>query len=185
MRALPSTVAVLLCTLTADLRADDSVAAEPEHEYATAGNMELGGSVGVSWLHHVLQVTATPSFGYFLWDRLELTAELDVTYTRVSDEGVTTSTKTVSFVLEPSYHYPLRDRLWLLGGLGVGVGYDGEHTEFELIPRVGINIEVGRSSLITPAIDVPILIGHGHGDSGDSVGASAGVEFAASITTFF
>jgi hypothetical protein len=185
MRALPSTVAALLCTLTANLRADDSVAAETEHEYATAGSVELGGSVGVSWIHHVLQVTATPSLGYFLWDRFELTAELDVTYTRVSDEGVTTSTKTVSFVVEPSYHYPLRDRLWLLGGLGVGVGYDGEHVAFELIPRIGINIEVGRSSLITPEIDVPILIGRGHGDSGDSVGASAGVEFAVGITTTF
>jgi hypothetical protein len=184
MRALPSAVAVLFGTLTSPVRAD-SVAAETEHEYATAGSVEIGGSVSVSWLHHVLELTATPSVGYFLWDRFELTAELDVTYTRVSDEGVTTSTKTVSFVVEPSYHYPLRDRLFLLGGLGVGVGYDGEHTEFELIPRVGINIEVGRSSLITPSIKVPILVGHGHGDSGDGVGVSAGVEFEAAITTTF
>lgn len=185
MRALPSTVTVMLCTLTTNLRADDSVAAGSEREYATAGSVEIGGSVGVSWVHHVLEVSATPSFGYFLWDRLELTAALDVTYTRVSDEGVTTSTKTVSFVVEPSYHYPLRDHLFLLGGLGVGVGHDGEHTEFELIPRVGINIEVGRSSLITPAIDAPILVGRGHGDSSDSVGVSAGVEFVVGITTTF
>jgi hypothetical protein len=141
--------------------------------------------VNVSWLHHVLALTATPSVGYFLWDRFELSGDLAVTYTRVSDEGVTTSTTTVSFVVEPSYHYPLGDRLFLLGGLGIGVGYDGEHPEFELIPRVGINIEVGRSSLITPAIDAPILVGRGHGGSGDGVGVSAGVEFEAAITTTF
>jgi hypothetical protein len=139
----------------------------------------------VSWVDHVLELTATPSFGYFLWDRIELSADLGVTYTRVSDEGVTTSTKTVSFVLEPSYHYPIRDHLFVLGGLGVGVGYDGSHVELEIIPRVGVNIEVGRSSLITPSISIPILIGRGHSDSGDSVGTAVGVDFEVGITTTF
>jgi hypothetical protein len=185
MRTLPGAAALLLCTLTANLRADDSVAAEqPEHAYATAGSIEVGGSVDVSWTDHVLELTATPSFGYFLWDRIELTADLGVTYTRVSDDGVTTSTKTVSFVLEPSYHHPIRDHLFLLGGLGVGVGYDGSHVEFELIPRAGLNIEVGRSSLITPSLSVPILVGRGHSDSGN-VGASVGVDFEVGITTTF
>jgi hypothetical protein len=186
MRALPGAVAILLCTLTANLRADDGVAPEEhEHEYATAGSIEVGGSLSVSWTDDLLALAATPSFGYFLWDRFELSADLGVTYTRVSDEGVTTSTKTVSFVVEPSYHYPIRDDLFLLGGLGLGVGYDGNHTDFELIPRGGINIEVGRSSLVTPSLAVPILIGHGHSESGNNIGASVGVDFEVGITTTF
>jgi hypothetical protein len=186
MRTSPGAAGLLLCALTASLRADDSAPAEPaDHEYATAGAIEIGGSLDVSWEHHVLDLTATPSFGYFLRDRFELSALLQVAYTRVSDEGVTTSSKTVSFVVEPSYHYPMRDGLFVLGGLGVGVGYDGEHVEFELVPRVGVNIEVGRSSLVTPSLAGPILVGRGHGDSGDGVGVSAGVHFEVSITTTF
>lgn len=168
---------LLLCGLTANLRAEDNATAKPaEHEYATAGTFEFGGALSVRWTDRILALTASPSFGYFLRDRFQLSALLDVTYTRLSDDGVTTSSKTASFVVEPSYHSPSRDDVWLLGGLGFGVNYDGEHVRFELIPRVGVNLEVGRSSLVTPSFAVPILIGSG---------TTAGVAFQVAITTFF
>ncbi len=48
---------------------------------------------------------------------------------------------------------------YLLGGLGVGVGYDGTTTGFELIPRLGLNIVITEHGVLTPAVRAPIVMG--------------------------
>ena len=60
-------------------------------------------------------------------------------------------------MLEPSYHLPLREELFLLSGVGLGVGHDGDNFDFEIIPRMGLNVGVGLVGVLTPALRVPII----------------------------
>ena len=87
--------------------------------------------------------------------------------------------------MEPSYHLPLDDEesLFAFGGLGVGVGYDGDNPDFELIPRVGLNIEVGSRALLNPAIGMPILFGEKKGPLNDEFGVEAGFLVEVGVTT--
>ncbi|MDX2089829.1 MAG: hypothetical protein SFX73_18375 [Kofleriaceae bacterium] len=151
--------------------------------YGQKGTLEAGGDVSANWAGDVFVLDLGPSIGYFFLDRLELTLDVDFIYTRVDDEdtGEVNTTKAMSLVLEPSYHHPVSKQLQLLGGLGVGTGWNGDDWDFELIPRVGLNILTARSNVITPSIEFPILIGEAFGDDGE-VGTQWGILFEIGIT---
>lgn len=127
--------------------------------YGTRGTTELGGSAALGWTEETFNLDVSPTVGYFIVDRVELSALLRISYqSQEDDSGDRTSLKGGAFVLEPSYHLPLQDELFLLGGLGLGVGHDGDNFDFEIIPRVGINVGVGLVGVLTPALRVPIII---------------------------
>jgi hypothetical protein len=159
-------------------------AEDAAEEYSKAGTIQAGGSIGASITGDVSTVTASPTVGYFIADHIEVSGKFTFGYTRTEDDdtGFSMSTKTGAFVVEPSYHHPLSDDVLLKGGFGVGVGYDGDNYDFEMIPAVGIDIVTSRASVITPEILVPILIGDSHGD-GTGVGTSVGLAFDVGITT--
>ncbi|MBK8691320.1 MAG: hypothetical protein IPN17_03180 [Deltaproteobacteria bacterium] len=94
--------------------------------YGRPGVVELGGSIG-----------------------LTLAGDLSST----STNGVSTSASSLNVLVEPSYHLPLTQSLFAFLGVGVGLGYaDGPGAGFALAPRLGMNIMVGRSGILTPAL---------------------------------
>lgn len=183
----PATVSVVLAApVFAYAQEPEAPEAEQDlaEEYASKGTLDAGGSVGVSITDSAATVSATPTVGYFIADRIQIAAQLTLAYERVEDaETDTTSSSTsIAATLEPSYHLPLSDDLLLAGGLGLGGGYDGEHPDFEVVPRVGLDVVTDRANVITPSIRLPILIGRSHGDDGE-VGTDVGVALDIGIKT--
>lgn len=145
--------------------------------YGLRGATELGGSVAVGWTEDTFDLDVSPTVGYFIVDRVELSALIRISYQSQEDEaGDRTSLKGGAFVLEPSYHLPLQEELFLLSGLGLGVGHDGDDFDFEIIPRMGLNVGVGLVGVLTPALRVPIII------DGDGTTVGMGFEVGYSVT---
>lgn len=156
-----------------------------ENPYGSKGTFEFGGSVATSWTPSLFELDIKPQAGWFIADRVELSAIVSFGYENEADGGERVSTQSGAFIVEPSYHLPLDDEesLFAFGGLGVGVGYDGDNPDFELIPRVGLNIEVGSRALLNPAIGMPILFGEKKGPLNDEFGVEAGFLVEVGVTT--
>ncbi len=157
------------------------------NEYGRRGILEVGGSVGFSWNRDIWDIDLEPSIGYFLLDRVELSLLLNIEYVNAKlPDGTRDHTNTGSILLEPSYHHPLCDTVFAFVGLGAGFSYNGSNPAFDLEPRVGLNVEIGRSGVFSPALAVPILIGSGQGGPReDPSNVLVGLEFMAGITTTF
>lgn len=114
--------------------------------YARAGVIELGG--GLSWTagQTVRTFALKPQVGYFLLDNFELSALVHWTMHGSRSESF-------AALIEPSGHLPLSDVLFVFAGVGVGASYQHEHrTGLALAPRLGLNVLMGRSGLLTPAL---------------------------------
>lgn len=155
------------------------------NDYDEAGVVEVGGSVGLDWTDDLFTIDVGPTIGWFVFEGFEISLIAKFLYeNEEEDDGSRTRTRAGSLVLEPSYHFPLYDEsLFGFGGLGLGGGYDGDDPDFEIIPRVGLNIEIGRAGVLTPALRVPILMGPGKGGDDDEFGVQAGFGFEAGFTT--
>lgn len=117
--------------------------------YAERGVAELGGSAGVSLAQNVVQISADPQIGYFLWDNVELSGLIGVRHASVDGS----SSNQYSLLVEPSVHFPINDGLFVAGGVGAGAALlDTTATEldvgFALAPRVGVQFLLGRSGLL-------------------------------------
>ena len=156
-----------------------------DNHYTDEGNFEIGGSIGFDWTSDLFRLSVGPSLGYFVADRFELSLIARIEYQNAElADGSREDAKSGSIVFEPSYHLPIASESVLgLFGLGIGAGYDGENPDFELIPRLGLNIEVGRAGVLTPALRVPILFGEGKCDVEDEFGVQAGLGFEIGVTT--
>jgi hypothetical protein len=150
-------------------------------DYVEEGTIEIGGSIGAGLQDDVWTITASPTVGYFVWDRVELSAILNLSYVR--DTDMDTTTKSGALLVEPSYHYPVSDDLLVLLGFGVGPGYNGDDWDFEIVPRVGLNVLTKGSSVITPSVRMPIRIGEAFGTSDGDVGTDVGILFDVGVTT--
>lgn len=116
--------------------------------YARAGVLELGGSAGFVAASNFTQLSLTPSIGYFFADNLEISGLLN--YNLADAGGDTVSV--LNLLAEPSFHLPFSEYLFGFLGLGLGLSYaDGPGAGFALAPRLGLNIMVGRSGVLTPA----------------------------------
>jgi len=120
--------------------------------YGRAGVLELGGQLGFTSASNFTQVTVAPSLGWFFVDNLQLSAIVLVAHSSIA--GV--SNTAMNILAEPSYHLPLTDKLFLFGGVGAGLGYNSgpAGAGFALAPRVGLNIMIGRSGILTPSFNV-------------------------------
>lgn len=117
--------------------------------YGRAGVLELGGSAGLTAATDLTQVNVAPSVGWFVADNLELTGILDLAYAKAGDsDGMITT-----LLVEPSYHLPFNRTTFGFLGMGMGASYvDGPGLGFAVAPRVGANVMVGRSGILTPSL---------------------------------
>jgi hypothetical protein len=117
--------------------------------YGRAGVLELGGSAGFMAANDLTSISLTPSVGWFAADNLELSTLLSFTYISTGDQNTTYTT----VLVEPSYHLPFNNRTFGFMGMGVGASYlKGPGLAFAMTPRLGANVLLGRSGVLTPAL---------------------------------
>jgi hypothetical protein len=117
--------------------------------YARAGVLELGGSAGLTVAADLRDVTFSPIVGWFVADSFQLSAILNLSYVSNGDD----SSGVVSALVEPSYHLPFDPNVYGFLGLGLGGAYVADlGGGFALAPRLGANILVGRSGILTPSM---------------------------------
>lgn len=117
--------------------------------YGRPGVLELGGSAGLMIAPDFRTVNFSPMIGWFVADNLELSLIPGVTNIKANTEEATVW----SALVEPSYHLPFNRTTFGFLGLGVGAAY--EHvlgTGLAVAPRIGANVLVGRSGVLTPSL---------------------------------
>jgi hypothetical protein len=117
--------------------------------YGRAGVLELGGSASFRAGSGFTQASIAPSVGWFLADNFQISGMFDLGYVEQDDN----SAMLTSLLVEPSYHIPFNRSVF--GFLGIGLG--AAHVEdlglgFATAPRVGMNVLVGRSGILTPSL---------------------------------
>lgn len=123
--------------------------------YGRAGVLELGGSAGFTATSDFMAFSFQPTIGWFFTDNLQLSALLGVQYVQTEGDGVRQGDEhtIVSLLAEPSYHLPFNREVFGFLGLGLGAAYaDGPGLGFAFAPRLGANIMVGRSGILTPSL---------------------------------
>ncbi len=119
--------------------------------YARAGVLELGGNLGFNVGSNITTLSISPTLGWFFADNIELTGIFSYRYANV--DGA--STHTLQLLAEPSVHLPFSRTVFGFAGVGLGLSYaEGPGAGFALAPRLGVNIAVGRSGILTPAIQL-------------------------------
>ena len=117
--------------------------------YGRAGVLELGGSAGLAAASGITAASLNPSIGWFAADNLQLSGILGVSHIATDQDNVTI----LSLLVEPSYHMPLNRSVFGFLGLGVGGSHvDEAGTGFAVAPRIGANIMVGRSGILSPSV---------------------------------
>lgn len=117
--------------------------------YGRAGVLELGGSAGFTAASDITQVNVAPSIGWFVADNLQLSGMIDLAYAKAGDADGTI----VTALVEPSYHLPFNRSTFGFLGMGLGASYvSGPGAAFAIAPRVGANLMVGRSGILTPSL---------------------------------
>jgi len=117
--------------------------------YGRPGVLELGGSAGLMIAPDFRNVNVSPSIGWFIADNLELSAILGVSNVKANTEEATVW----SAVAEPSYHLPFNRTTFAFLGVGVGAAYVSQlGTGLAVAPRIGANLLVGRSGVLTPSL---------------------------------
>jgi hypothetical protein len=82
-------------------------------------------------------------------DNLELSAIASVTNVKSGMDETTMW----SALVEPSLHLPLNREVFGFAGMGVGAAYISNlGTALALAPRIGANILIGRSGILSPSL---------------------------------
>ena len=136
--------------------------------YGRAGVLELGGSFGFTGASNYTAVSFNPSVGWFVVDNVEISGIIGVNYskqtTTIAGVSDSRSNTVLRLLLEPSFHLPLSQTAWAFLGVGAGLasvpnGTGGSTSGFALSPRLGANILIGRSGLLSPALFVDYTSG--------------------------
>jgi hypothetical protein len=117
--------------------------------YGRKGVLELGGYAGMMIAPGFRNVNLSPTFGWFVADNIELSAIGGVSNIKAGDQSSTVW----SALLEPSYHVPFNRTTFGFLGMGVGAAYvSGLGAGLAVAPRIGANVLVGRSGVLTPSL---------------------------------
>lgn len=119
--------------------------------YARAGVLELGGAFGFEANSAYTQMSVAPSIGWFVTNNFEVSGIASFAYVNTDTASANTN---FSLLAEPSYHLPFSDYLFGFAGVGAGITTGNRGTGLALVPRVGLNIMVGRSGILTPAVQL-------------------------------
>ena len=126
--------------------------------YGRPGVVELGGSLGLNISGDNRQLTIAPSIGWFFTDNLQISGIVGFNYAHTSTttaggQSVSSSASSLNVLAEPSYHLPLTRSLFAFLGVGLGLAYNSrDGAGFALAPRLGMNIMIGRSGILSPAL---------------------------------
>jgi hypothetical protein len=119
--------------------------------YGRAGVLEFGGSAGFTRATGLTQVNFSPSIGWFFMDNVQASAIIGVNYSNVDGD----SSAFYQALIEPSFHLPFSDAAFGFVGVGMGIAYAQDAgAGFALAPRIGANLMVGRSGVLTPSLNV-------------------------------
>ena len=119
--------------------------------YGRAGVLELGGNMGFARASEFTQFNVSPSIGWFFMDNLEISGIVGVNYI---DTGAD-DTAYMTLLAEPSFHLPFSREAFGFIGVGTGLSYaEDPGIGFALAPRIGMNVMVGRSGVLTPALQM-------------------------------
>lgn len=117
--------------------------------YARAGVLELGGNIGFNINSSVTSVSIAPTIGWFFADNLQISGILNYQFSSVAGRDA----HSLAILAEPSFHLPFSRTVFGFVGVGLGLSYvDGPGAGFALAPRLGVNLAVGRSGILTPAL---------------------------------
>lgn len=117
--------------------------------YGRAGVLELGGFAGLTAASGFLATNVNPTIGWFFADNMQISAILGISHVRTEGDTATM----VSLLAEPSYHLPFNRSVFGFLGLGLGAAYAKDPGfGFAMAPRIGANIMVGRSGVLTPSL---------------------------------
>jgi hypothetical protein len=121
--------------------------------YADAGVVELGGNLAFTRASKTTTFRIAPSIGYFIVDRVELTLFPEINVIHLDGHTDTT----FGVLVEPSYHLKMNERLFAFAGAGVGIRY-AKHPGVDLAirPKIGMDILVGQSGILKPALFLDI-----------------------------
>ena len=115
--------------------------------YGRSGVLELGGSANFIGADNFTQISLNPSIGWFFMDNIEISAILGFSHLSADDTDATFFTA----LAEPSLHIPFSETVFGMLGAGVGLSYvNGPGLGFALAPRIGLNVLIGRSGILTP-----------------------------------
>ena len=118
--------------------------------YGSRGVLELGGSAGLTIATDMRNINVAPQIGWFVADNLQLSALLNLAYIDLGNGGASTL---ASALAEPSYHMPFNGHVFGFLGVGVGGSYISDlGGGFAVAPRIGTNVLVGRSGILTPSL---------------------------------
>jgi hypothetical protein len=121
--------------------------------YGRAGVLELGGSASFSAASDFTEFSLAPSIGWFIANNLELSGILRFNYVNAENEaGESISATNWALLAEPSYHLPFSSTFFGFLGIGAGVAHQNDEFGFAVAPRLGVNILIGRSGVLTPAL---------------------------------
>jgi len=122
--------------------------------YSSAGVLEMGGFLGVASAKDYTEISATPSVGDFFADNLQISGLATMSYSKLEvDQGRDVESTVGTLILEPSFHVPTTDSTFVFIGLGAGGLFEvGEKPGLAIAPRVGYKNLVGRSGMLTFAL---------------------------------
>jgi hypothetical protein len=129
-------------TAHAELRPEDRT-------YGMKGQLELGGSAGLTVAANLRDFTLSPTAGYFLREDLAISGILHLSHVRAGDDSATV----VSLLGEPSYQMAFNNRTFGFLGLGAGISYvRGVGAGVAIAPRMGVRLLVGKAGVLVPSL---------------------------------
>ena len=145
----------------------------PKRDYAVELGLEmlLDGEWGQSTLRAVHDVSGThrgyeisadysyrfthgrfsiaPSVGGFLADNFQISGMFGLGYVATDNADA----MLVSLLVEPSYDIPVTRSVFAFLGIGLGIAHvEDLGVGFATAPRIGMNVMVGRSGILTPSL---------------------------------
>jgi hypothetical protein len=119
--------------------------------FAEQGVVEVGGAGSFDSNSQGTILSLRPSVGWFIVDNLAVSAIGELNWAK--PDGMDSVTGWGLYG-EPSFHYPINDRILPFAGLGLGVAYNSEDFGFAARPRIGLDILLGRSGVFRPSFDL-------------------------------
>lgn len=116
--------------------------------YASAGVLEVGGSGSMFASNSFVGLRFAPFVTWFAFDGVALS------YIHELYGGSTDGDRwfATNLLIELSVHLRVSDRLLIFAGVAPGLLYNGDDLGISVKPRVGLDVLVGRSGLLHPAI---------------------------------